>query len=85
LSIKIGKLWVLVSRYKQNYINTNLNQIGSNILLTHNGSDKPGIMYKMANGIGMQTRFDAVESEVAKNRNPEERVEFSQNHFGMIQ
>ena len=45
----------------------------------------PGLAIQMANGIGMQTRFDAVEPEVAKNRKPEERVEFSQNHFGMMQ
>jgi len=31
----------------------------------------------------MQTRFDAVKPEVEKNRNPEERVAFSKEHFGM--
>jgi alpha-L-glutamate ligase-like protein len=46
---------------------------------------RPGLAIQMANGIGMQTRFDAVEPEVAKNRNPEERVVFAQNHFGMVQ
>ncbi len=44
---------------------------------------RPGLAIQMANGIGMQTRFDAVEPEVEKNRNPEERVAFSQKHFGM--
>ena len=45
---------------------------------------RPGLAIQMANGVGMQTRFDAVEPEVAKMRNPEERVLFSQEHFGIL-
>lgn len=46
---------------------------------------RPGLAIQMANGIGMQTRFAAVEPEVEKNRSPEERVAFSQEHFGIMQ
>ncbi len=46
---------------------------------------RPGLAIQMANGIGMQTRFDAVEPEVSKNRSPDERVEFAQENFGILQ
>ncbi len=43
---------------------------------------RPGLAIQMANGIGMQTRFDAVEPELVKNRTADERVAFSQETFG---
>lgn len=46
---------------------------------------RPGLAIQMANGIGMQTRFDAVEPEVSKNRSPDERVEFAQENFAILQ
>lgn len=44
---------------------------------------RPGLAIQMANGIGMQTRFDVVETELVKNRMPDERVVFSQKTFGL--
>ncbi len=38
----------------------------------------------LANGVGMQTRFDAVEPQVAKWRTADERVDFSQDNFSML-
>ncbi len=44
---------------------------------------RPGLAIQMANGVGMQTRFDAVDPEITKKRSPDERVDFSQNNFGV--
>ena len=44
---------------------------------------RPGLAIQMANGVGMQTCFDAVEPETRKKRNPEEPMLFSQEHFGI--
>jgi len=45
---------------------------------------RPGLAIQMANGVGMQTRFDAVEPELVKNRTADERVTFSQENFGFV-
>jgi alpha-L-glutamate ligase-like protein len=45
---------------------------------------RPGLAIQMANGVGMQTRFDAVEPEVEKGRTPDERVAFSQDNFSLL-
>lgn len=44
---------------------------------------RPGLAIQMANGVGMRTRFEAVEPEIFKNRTPEERVAFSQDTFSL--
>ncbi len=81
--------WVdFLNLASQCYEVTELGYLGADIVLDANKGPlilelnaRPGLAIQMANGIGMQTRFDAVEPEVAKNRNYLERVAFSQKHF----
>jgi alpha-L-glutamate ligase-like protein len=68
---------------------TELGYLGADIVLDANKGPlilelnaRPGLAIQMANGVGMQTRFDAVEPEIIKNRNADERVRFSMDTFG---
>ena len=42
---------------------------------------RPGLAIQMANGVGLQERFDAIEPEIRSLRSPDERVQFSQHIF----
>lgn len=75
----------------QCYEVTELGYLGADIVLDANLGPlilelnaRPGLAIQMANGVGMQTRFDAVEPEVEKNRDYLERVAFSQKNFALI-
>jgi len=71
---------------------TELGYLGADIVLDANKGPlilelnaRPGLAIQMANGIGMQTRFAAVEPEIAKNRSPDKRVVFSQDNFSILE
>lgn len=72
----------------QCYEVTEMGYLGADIVLdAHQGplvlelNARPGLAIQMANGVGMQTRFDTVEPEVEKGRDYKERVVFAQEHF----
>jgi alpha-L-glutamate ligase-like protein len=74
----------------QCYEVTELGYLGADIVLDADKGPlvlelnaRPGLAIQMANGIGMQTRFDAVEPEVTKGLDYKERVAFAQKHFGL--
>lgn len=73
----------------QCYEVTELGYLGADIVLDANKGPlilelnaRPGLAIQMANGIGMQTRFDAIEPELGTQRSPSERVTFSMTRFG---
>jgi alpha-L-glutamate ligase-like protein len=75
----------------QCYEVTELGYLGADIVLDANKGPlvlelnaRPGLAIQMANGVGMQTRFDAVEPEVKKGRDYLERVAFSQENFQIV-
>ncbi|NWK57605.1 alpha-L-glutamate ligase-like protein [Verrucomicrobiaceae bacterium N1E253] len=75
----------------QCYEITELGYLGADIVLDADKGPlilelnaRPGLAIQMANGIGMQTRFDAVEPEISKQRDYKERVTFSMEHFGIL-
>ena len=75
----------------QCYEVTELGYLGADIVLDANKGPlvlelnaRPGLAIQMSNGVGMQTRFDAVEPEVEKGRTYEDRVAFAQLHFGIL-
>lgn len=75
----------------QCYEVTELGYLGADIVLDANQGPlilelnaRPGLAIQMANGVGMQTRFDAVEPEIEKGRDYQERVTFSMTHFGIL-
>lgn len=72
----------------QCYEVTELGYLGADIVLDADKGPlvlelnaRPGLAIQMANGVGMQTRFDAVEPELEKQRDYKERVVFSQENF----
>ena len=72
----------------QCYEVTELGYLGADIVLDADKGPlvlelnaRPGLAIQMANGVGMQTRFDAVEPEVEKGRDFKARVSFAQEHF----
>lgn len=76
----------------QCYEVTELGYLGADIVLDANKGPlvlelnaRPGLAIQMANGVGMQTRFDAVEPELEKGRTYKERVAFSQEHFQIVE
>lgn len=81
--------WVdFLNLASQCYEVTEMGYLGADIVLdAHQGplvlelNARPGLAIQMANGIGMQTRFDAIEPELGKGRDYLERVAFSQEHF----
>lgn len=81
--------WVdFLNLASQCYEVTELGYLGADIVLDAKKGPlvlelnaRPGLAIQMANGIGMQTRFDAVEPEVEKGRNYLERVAFAQKNF----
>ena len=81
--------WVdFLNLSSQCYEVTELGYLGADIVLDADKGPlvlelnaRPGLAIQMANGVGMQTRFDAVEPEVEKGRDFKERVRFAQEHF----
>jgi hypothetical protein len=78
---------VMASRYyevtERGYLGADivLDALKGPLILEFNA--RPGLAIQMANGVGMRTRFAAVEPEISKNRNPEDRVAFSQETFSL--